>query len=275
MRLNIQHHTSYHYSHPVFLEPHYLNLYPQQYPQYDITDFRIEVAPQPSGISRRLSAENNQHFQCWFQGLTSSLQVGVQIEVRLKKINVFDFFVDFNQQAKISPPPLLRPYLSQRGKVGPSLRQWVHQLNQKSGDDPLQLFNLLLRDIHDHWGHEVRYEATLHSPTYCFEKKNGSCRDLSWMLIHALRLSQVPARFVSGYAHNPELGEGHELHAWVEAWVPGAGWVGLDPSAGLFTSEAYIPLAVSYHPKNTMPVIGSYRGDATSRLETEVKIVEL
>ena len=275
MRLGIHHQTHYHYSQPVFLEPHYLNLYPQSYPQYTVTNFRIEVTPRPSGLSQRMSAENNQYFQCWFDELTSSLQVEVQFEAQLREINAFDFFIDVSQQEKKPSDPSLKPFLHHGVKIGSSMRHWVETLALKSDQDPLKLFSLLLDEIHDHWGHEIRYEATLHSPAYCFEKKNGSCRDLSWMLIHALRLLHIPARFVSGYAHNPELGEGHELHAWVEAWLPGAGWIGLDPSAGLFTSEAYIPLAVSHHPKNTMPVIGNYRGDARSRLETEVRIVEL
>ena len=275
MRLSIHHHTTYRYSEPVFLEPHYLNLYPQSYPQYTISDFKIEITPQPAGFSRRISMENNQHFQCWFQELTTSLQIDMHFKANLREINTFDFLIDLNQRQKKLPAPLLRPYLHQTAKIGASMKEWVYGLSKRSENDPLKLFNLLLNDIHDHWGHEIRYESTLHSPNYCFEKKNGSCRDLSWMLVHALRLLHIPSRFVSGYAHNPELGEGHELHAWVEAWLPGAGWIGLDPSAGLFTSKAYIPLAVSHHPKNTMPVIGNYRGKAKSKLETSVSIVEL
>ena len=86
------------------------------------------------------------------------------------------------------------------------------------------------------------------------------------------RQLKIPARFVSGYAFNPVLEDGHELHSWVEAWIPGAGWIGFDPVSGLLTNHFYIPVVSSFDPKYTLPVQGSYMGDATSKLETEVII---
>lgn len=135
--------------------------------------------------------------------------------------------------------------------------------------------NEILHLINKNWSHTVRYIEDIHKPSDCFQRKDGSCRDLSWMMITMLRYLGIPARFVSGYAFNQELGEGHELHAWVEFMAPGAGWIGVDPSAGIFTNEAYIPVATNKDPKKTFPVSGSYRGNVSSRLETEVKIIEL
>ena len=95
------------------------------------------------------------------------------------------------------------------------------------------------------------------------------------MLIHMLRMQGLAARFVSGYAFNPELDEGNELHAWVEAYLPGAGWLGLDPSLGLFADQNYIPLATSSLAQNTLPVHGNYGGTARARLATTVDIRQL
>lgn len=92
------------------------------------------------------------------------------------------------------------------------------------------------------------------------------------MLVHMLRNVGLASRFVSGYAFNPELTEGHELHAWVEVFLPGAGWVGLDPSLGLFSDNHYIPLAAGYSPELVAPVQGSFGGTASTDLKAEVWI---
>ena len=125
--------------------------------------------------------------------------------------------------------------------------------------------------IKSNWDHVSRYESDLMEPELCFQTKSGSCRDLSWMMIQMLRSQSIPARFVSGYSYNPEL-VGHELHAWVEVWVNGAGWVAVDPSSGLFVDDSYVPIASSHHPSNTNPVHGKFRGDAIAELETTVNI---
>jgi transglutaminase-like putative cysteine protease len=92
------------------------------------------------------------------------------------------------------------------------------------------------------------------------------------MEMDMLREIGLATRFVSGYAFNPELEDGHELHAWLEVFLPGAGWVGVDPSLGLFTDHSYIPLASHPDPKRTLPVQGSYIGSATSQLVTSVDL---
>ncbi len=108
-----------------------------------------------------------------------------------------------------------------------------------------------------------------------FATREGSCRDLSWMLIALLRSQGFAARFTSGYFYFAMDEPSYELHAWVEVFLPGAGWVGLDPSHGIVTGNAHLPIASSSHYANTMPVTGGIRGDATSTLTTYLSIVEL
>jgi len=131
---------------------------------------------------------------------------------------------------------------------------------------------LLLSKIHSKWEHIVRHEEGIMALDDVFESKTGSCRDLSWMLMSMLRSIGLASRFVSGYAFNPELDAGHELHAWVEVFLPGASWVGMDPILGLLADSRYIPLAVSYDPKFASPVIGNYGGASQSHLTTDVVI---
>ena len=130
----------------------------------------------------------------------------------------------------------------------------------------------LTRVIYQEWKHEIRHEENIWDSTYTFEQKKGSCRDLALMEMDMLREIGLATRFVSGYAFNPDLEDGHELHAWLEVFLPGAGWVGVDPSLGLFTDQSYIPLASHPDPKRTLPVQGSYIGSATSQLVTRVDV---
>ena len=115
-------------------------------------------------------------------------------------------------------------------------------------------------------------EGRPYHPNKLFQLKSGSCRDLAWMQIQLLRNLGFAGRFVSGYfyldAENPEF----ELHAWLEVFIPGAGWIGLDPSHGMLAGDAHIPVASSSNYENTMPVSGSVRGSANSTLKNDLII---
>lgn len=270
MRLRIEHTTSYLYSGPVFPEPHHLYFYPDRRPHLRLLDFALEVSPRPAGLALRVDIENNAYHQCWFDGMINSINITTNLEMETTPFNFLDFLVEM--KPKTEHQAAMQLYLNATVSLSANVRSWIFKLKEVSDENPIIFLSLLCAEIKKGWTHAISYESELHDPSACFSAKAGSCRDLSWMMIEMLRDQKIPARFVSGYCHNPELEEGHELHAWVEAWVAGAGWMGLDPSSGLFTTEDYIPVAASYHPANTLPVQGTYRGKATSKLETSVKI---
>jgi Transglutaminase-like superfamily/Bacterial transglutaminase-like N-terminal region len=272
MRLHIHHTTRYTYDDSVFLEPHYLNFCPQHRPYLQVEEFNLWVNPTPDGLFPLLNIENALQYQCWFNRTVKSLEIIASIKVHTTEFNPFGFFIDMDVlQMNIQEH---FGYLSIDQPISSEMEAVLLPYVSVSPNDLLTPVNEILQLINQNWDHTVRYAEDIHEPSDCFQRKNGSCRDLSWMMIVMLRYLKIPARFVGGYAFNPELGEGHELHAWVEFMAPGAGWIGVDPSAGIFTNEAYIPIAANKDPKKTLPVLGSYRGSVSSRLETKVKITE-
>lgn len=270
MLLRIEHTTSYKYSAPVFAEPHHLYFYPVNRSYLQLLSFDLQVLPVPTGLALRVDIENNPYHQCWFDGMINSMSIAVKLEIETTPFNFLDFLIEDNP--KTDHDAAIQLYLNPRMTLSSNVHRWILSLKRSSEANAIAFLGRLCQEIHDGWTHTISYASQLRDPSDCFEDKSGSCRDLSWMMIEMLREQKIPARFVSGYCHNPELEEGHELHAWVEAWVAGAGWIGLDPSSGLFTTADYISVAASYHPANTLPVQGSYRGKATSKLETSVRI---
>ncbi len=268
MTLTVEHHTQYKYTEPIFPEPSHLYLFPSGRPYFSIQEFELVVTPEPTGLSRRMDVENNFFFQMWFNDTIDSLDITSRITVAVEPYNPFDFLIE--TEPKTPHEEAVGPYIRVSESLNSVIHNWLGEWENMT-DDQLTFVTMIGREIGEKWEHTLRYESHLLAPDDCFASKVGSCRDLSWMLIQMLRSKGIPARFVSGYAFNPEL-EGHELHGWVEAWLRGAGWVGLDPSSGLLTTEYYIPLAASYHPVNTLPVQGTFRGQANAELTTNVTV---
>lgn len=279
MRLQIQHQTKYQYEEKVPLNPHQLFLIPQQRTYFTIKKANWDIFPQPIGKNQRINAEGNPFFQVWFNAETDVLKVNVELEIEAFDFNPFSFILS---------PDIQYPFQNfvYHGNTGeflkiykqtesfPELAEFAASIMRQSPDIVAFLVKLL-DQIHNNWSHGLRYEPGLLHPMDTFATKEGSCRDLSWMLMTMLRNLGMATRFVSGYAFNPEVDAGHELHGWIEVYLPGAGWVGLDPSLGLFTDHHYIPLASSFHPSHTLPISGTYGGAATSSFSSEVWITEI
>ena len=131
----------------------------------------------------------------------------------------------------------------------------------------------LTRQINSDFDVIIRQLGPPYDPEMTFKLKKGSCRDLAWMQIHMLRHIGIASRFVSGYLYLPTDESEFELHAWVEVFLPGAGWFGLDPSQGMIVDYTYIPVVASAHFENTMPVTGNFRGtDTTSDMTSMIQL---
>jgi len=273
MNLQITHQSNYSYSGAVLPGLHYLHFYPQVRSYLKLLNFSIDVHPKPDALTARMDPENNLYHQCWFSNPTERIEIRTQISLVSSSFNPFDFLVDthgpqgtsaYIRQSNEFLAPYLKETSGNRALMGFALK--------KKDENPLEFIVRLTETIANGWKHHQRMEHDILDPVTCFERRSGSCRDLARMLMAMLRIAGMPARFVSGYSYVEGMEEGHELHAWVEVYLAGAGWIGADPSLGLLTTERYIPVATSFDPLRTMPVQGFYHGDATSRLETSVTI---
>ncbi|KEO74700.1 transglutaminase family protein [Anditalea andensis] len=284
MLLNITHITNYTYSESVPLNPHSIYLYPLPRKHAKLLNFDLQVTPTPVDVQQRFSIENNPYYLAWFIGEHASLSIEVSLQLAITPFNPFSFVIDpdfmksysagtnFQNLYKPEEMKLLSPSLTL--EEGLNFGDFVTKLH-KEHPDPINFLVAITESIHSQWKHIIREEENLWSPDKTFLANEGSCRDLSWMLMQMLRKVGLGTKFVSGYAFNPELDEGNDLHAWVEVYLPGAGWVGIDPSLGLLTDEHYIPLASSAIPQFTLPVSGTYGGTASSEMHTEVVISEV
>ena len=193
-------------------------------------------------------------------------------------INPFDFFVEdyaenypFNYDEQLRKE--LLPYFEFK-EYGPLLRQWIAGIDRskKTINDFLVYINQKLnRGIN----YSIRMEVGVQTCEETLGKALGSCRDSAWLLVQIFRHLGLAARFVSGYLvqltadvksldgpSGPE-DDFTDLHAWTEVYIPGAGWIGLDPTSGLFAGEGHIPLACTPDFASAAPVVG-----ATDQCET-------
>jgi hypothetical protein len=134
----------------------------------------------------------------------------------------------------------------------------------------------LLQEINKAIYRDIRYQRRegkgVQSPAETLERMKGSCRDFAALFMEVCRLLGLGARFVSGYMYSPTISGRMSMHGWAEVYLPGAGWLGFDPSWGILTTYFYLPVAVSRRPENLPPISGSFYGFARDFLRTEIDL---
>lgn len=281
MKLQIRHFTQYKYSSVVSLGVHKLYLLPQFRTYLSVSSQHLRISPNPDGFGDRIDLAGNCFRQTWFKVPSDLVKIESEIMIETKEFNPFDFIIDpdFLKGSQESGKPVFSYPLENSDLISPFVRLTefasAGDLLKSTWEESFGMTDWLARLtnlIYQNWNHVIRHEENIWDPGFTFSNKGGSCRDLAWMEMMLLRQTGLATRFVSGYAFNPNLDDGHELHAWLEVYLPGAGWIGLDPSLGLLTDHQYIPLATHPEPTKTLPVQGTFAGNATANLKTRVDL---
>ena len=271
IRVAIRHKTIYSFDRPVSLSPHVFRLRPAVHSRTPIKAYALRIEPKNHFINWQQDPFGNILARVVFPDKTQKLSVEVEVIADMTVINPFDFFVEdyaetypFKYDALTSKE--LQPYLEVT-EDGPLLKQWVKEFDKtkRSINDFLVDIN---RTVFEAISYNIRMEVGIQSSEETLKILSGSCRDSAWLLVQALRHLGLAARFVSGYLvqltsdiksldgpSGPE-NDFTDLHAWTEVYVPGAGWVGLDPTSGLLTGEGHITLACTPDPASAAPVTG-------------------
>lgn len=267
----LHHVTTYQYDRLVNLGPQVVRLRPAPHCRTKILSYSMRVEPAEHFINWQQDPFSNYQARLMFPSRTREFKITVDLVAEMSVYNPFDFFLeeDAEQFPFTYDPALaddLAPYLRVE-KPGPLLAKFlakVHYDKLRTIDFIVDL-NTRLRDQVDY---TVRMEPGVQEPEETLELASGSCRDSAWLLVQIFRHFGLAARFVSGYliqlkadveaVDGPSGAQSDftDLHAWCEVYLPGAGWVGLDPTSGLLAGEGHIPIACTPEPSSAAPVSG-------------------
>ena len=278
MILNIEHTLQYSYSNPVSLTPHTIYLMPKASPNQEISHYQLDIQPVPSLLFKNIDVEGNAQVVAFFNTPCQALHLKASFDINSKEFNPYHFiYFPFDAEKLPFKYPekelsLLQPYLTQEG-ITTLIHQFSRQIASEANWKTTDFLVKISKYIRENFIYEKRIEGAANSPETTLLSKDGTCRDYAVLMIAACKSLGIAARFVSGYCYGSEL-QAHELHAWVEVYLPGAGWRGFDPTAGVIADNQYITLASSSQAELINPITGGFRGNASSVLAANVNIIQ-
>jgi uncharacterized protein (DUF2126 family)/transglutaminase-like putative cysteine protease len=281
IRVALNHRTEYHFDRFVSLSPHLVRLWPAPHCRTPILSRSLRVTPKDHFINWQQDPYSNYLARFVFPKKTKELIIEVDLVADMTVINPFDFFIEpyaeeypFVYEPQIAKE--LHPFF-ERQTPGPKLLEWL----EKAPRGKMRMADFIVelnRRLHEQIKYIIRLEPGIQSVEETLTKRSGSCRDSAWLLVQIMRQMGLAARFASGYLiqltadvkalDGPSGAETDftDLHAWTEVYIPGAGWIGLDPTSGLIAGEGHIPLACTADPVSAGPVTGM-----TDECKTEMK----
>lgn len=279
MILSVEHTLHYKYSQPVFLTPHYIYLSPKASPHQEVSSFELEIDPVANILYKNIDVEGNAQYIAYINSSCEELSFKATFQIESAPTNPFHFLyfpfsaekLPFNYPEKEAS--LLHPYLNMTG-VTTLIHQFSRQIAAEANWKTTDFLTRISKYIKQSFSYEKRLEGQANAAEKTLLNRKGTCRDYSVLMIACCKSLGIAARFASGYCYGSQLQQ-HELHAWVEVYLPGAGWRGFDPTEGKIIDDHYITLASSAQPELISPITGGFRGSAKSQLDANVNIKRL
>src|SRR5262245_28166358 len=267
----LSHTTRYRYDRLVSLSPQVVRLRPAPHCRTAILSYSMRLTPSKHFINWQQDPHGNYLARLVFPGKTRELSIEVDLVAEMTVFNPFDFFLEpaaerfpfaYEGWLRTALAPFLQPTAD-----GPLLTEFLATIDRRL-QPTIDFLVDLNRRLSKNIGYIIRLDPGVQTPEETLARRSGSCRDTGWLLVQTLRHLGLAARFVSGYliqlAPDVKALEGPvgpdadftDLHAWAEVYLPGAGWLGLDPTSGLFAGEGHVPLAATPDPHSAAPVSG-------------------
>ena len=256
------------------MNPQRLRFHPRDDGAQRVIEHQLNINPAPLGRNDHLDLEGNLVTQAWFEQATDHFDIDVAMQVETLRHNAFDFYLA--PEAAVLPvhhdDVCARAYL-ERIVADDAVTRFAADLSLQVNRDTLSFLDLLNRQLFADFSHIHRDTGEPQRPADTLQNRRGACRDLTVLFVDCCRAEGLAARFASGYQKGDLQSERRHLHAWPEVYLPGGGWRGYDPTHGKPVTQAHVTVAAAAHPRDTMPVSGSFSGEgAASKLDFNLSI---
>jgi transglutaminase-like putative cysteine protease len=281
-QLTVRHVTTYRYSEPVSFGEHRMMFRPRESHDLRLVSTHLKIQPCPSDLRWLHDVFDNSVAIATFSELASELRFDSTVTLEHIETALPDYALEIDAQTY----PFRYSDDERPDLVGALARQYPHDdlgpwtarfLTSSESTTTMTLLHSITRGIKEEFTYLRRNEKGVQSPSETLQRGSGSCRDFAVLMMEALRALGLAARFVSGYIFVPEADRsavvgGGATHGWVQAYLPGAGWVDFDPTNSIVGNRNLIRVAVAWDQRNALPLWGTFVGPSSAFLGMNVDV---